>query len=136
MTCATVCSWLEVELLGDFFSELTTVLLWVKPHGRDLVERTKVWVWVAVTFQAPLHGESFGLVDLFHLIDAPVTTFTTDPASHVGAVIEVHVIGQIVNSYPLDGNVLRVGLTNRQQLGAIGVNACVAIHARASGWNG
>ncbi len=83
-----------------------------------------------MTIQAPAHAELLMLIDLLHLIDTTMTRHTTDPTCHMGAVVEVHVVRQVVDLDPLDRYVVRCALSNGKQLVALRMHESVAVHAR------
>ena len=59
--------------------------------------------WSAMTFQAPTHAVWFRVVDYFHVIHMTVACYATDASVHVNRMIEVNVIGGLVNSNPGHG---------------------------------
>ena len=61
---------------------------------------------VAMTFKAPAHAEPFVLVDGFHGVDTTVAFNATDTTCDVCRVIEVGVVGHVVDLDPLDGRPL------------------------------
>src|SRR6188768_4075619 len=86
--------------------------------------------------QAPAHAERFVLVDLFHLIDPTVTADAADAAGHVGAVVEVGVVGEVVDLHPLDGFARLITLTDWSELRARRPNLAVTVHAGLRRWDG
>ena len=115
-------------LLAELFAEF---LVRLRPrHVRDLGHRPQVRFRIAMAVQAPAHAERFVLVDLFHLIDPAVTTHAADAAGHVGAVIEVGVVGEVMNLHPLHGLTRLVALPDWSELGARRPNFAVTVHAR------
>ncbi len=59
--------------------------------------------WGAMAFQTPTHAVWFGVVDYFHVIHMAVTSNATDASVHVNRMIEVNIIGGLVNSNPRHG---------------------------------
>jgi len=59
-----------------------------------------------MAFQAPLHMQGVLLPGQRHLVDPPVTGFAGDPFADVDSVMEVDVIGSVVNPIPFDGLIL------------------------------
>jgi len=88
----------------------------------DLVDRTQVRLWIAMTIQAPSHRLILSLMHYFHLIDSTMATHAGDPAIDVRRVIEIHVIGQAVNTNPIDRLTRPPALTKRLELRRFRVN--------------
>src|SRR6478735_4065462 len=134
MTCRAVGWRSNVVLLAELFAELGARL--GPSHVGDLFNRPQIRLWIAMAVQAPAHAERLVLVDLFHLIDPTMTTHAADAAGHVGAVIEVSVVREVVDLDPLDGFARLVALANRRELGAGRPDFAVTIHARLSRGDG
>ena len=47
---------------------------------------------IAMAIQTPTHIQCLGLIHFFHLVDATMTGFATDPTGNVGAVVKVDVV--------------------------------------------
>src|SRR6187431_2628602 len=134
MTCRAVSWRSNVVLLAELFAEFGTRL---RPcHVGDLADRPKVRLWVAMAVQAPAHAERLVLIDLFHLIDPPVTAHAADAAGHVGAMVEVDVVGEVVDLHPLDRVTRLVALADGRELGARRPDLAVTVHARLRRRNG
>src|SRR6188768_1451542 len=86
--------------------------------------------------QAPAHAERLVLVDLFHLIDPPVTAHAADAAGHVGAVVEISVVGKVVDLHPFDRLTRLVALADGRELGTGGPDLAMTVHARLGRGNG
>lgn len=69
---------------------------------RYKLNRAKVWLWIAMAVNTPCHRLIFVLMDDFHLVDPSVTSHTRNTAGNVGGVIEIHVVGQPVDTNPID----------------------------------
>ena len=80
---------------------------------------------VTVTVQTPRHRQRFGLINTVHFVDPTVATHTTNSTCDVSAVVEVDIVGQVVNSLPLDGLSRGLALADRKQFRAVGVNSGV-----------
>ena len=80
--------------------------------------------------EAPSHRERLRLVDDFHLVDAVVAVDTADPAPHVGRVVEVDVVGKVVDAHPRHRQSGRVALAQHDQPGRARADVRVAVHAR------
>ena len=88
---------------------------------------------IAMAIEAPSHAERLHLIDLLHCIDATMARHATDSASHVGAVVEVNIVGQIMNPHPLDGFAGLETLAHRGQFFALGLDGAVTVHAGGRG---
>ena len=66
----------------------------------DLIERAEMILRGTVAFQAPTHAVRFGVIDDLHVVDVAVTGDTTHAPVHVNRVVEVHVVGSLVNPDP------------------------------------
>ena len=84
----------------------------------------------AVTLQTPLHLQRRSLINNRHLVDASVTRRTTDTFFHVNTVVEVNVIRQIVDTYPFERLAGAKTRAHGFEIGTIGPDLFVAIHAR------
>ena len=71
-------------------------------HVGDFFRRTKVLLGRPVAIETPAHAQRLLLINFFHFVHAAVARLTTHAPSHVGAVIEVHVVWQVVDLDPLD----------------------------------
>src|SRR5262249_5813951 len=120
MTCGAVGRGLEVVLLCELLAELDGVFaVRLGPgHVRDLLRWTEVLVRLTMTIEAPAHAERRELVDLGLLIDAPVTGHASHAAGHVGAVVEVDVVGKVVDLLPLHRGARLPALADRLELRA------------------
>ena len=101
----------------------------------DLVERTEMVFRGTVTFEAPTHAVRLVVPDDLHVVHMTVAGHATDAAVHVGRVVKINVIGRLVDADP--GNRLAgfPGLADGLELGALGFNLGVAIHAGLGGGN-
>src|SRR3954452_529713 len=127
MACRAVSWRSNVVLLAELFAELGS---WLGPsHVGDLFDRPQIRFRVAMAVQTPAHAERLVLVDLFHLIDPTVTADAANAAGHVGAVVEVGVVGEVVDLHPFDGLARLVALTDWREFGARRPNLAVAVHA-------
>lgn len=79
-----------------------------------------------MTVEAEGHRESFYLRHDFHLIDSTMAFDAAHPVSHVGAVIEINVVGKIVNSFPGDRLLRGQALAERSERQAFASNRTVA----------
>ena len=88
-----------------------------------------------MTFEAPFHLQRLGLVDHRHLIDAAVTRRTTNAFVHVNAVVEIDVVGKIVNPSPFERLAGAEAGAHRLEIGAIRPDLFVTVHADRSRGN-
>src|SRR6185369_7010932 len=58
---------------------------------------------VAMAVQAESHAQRLRMPDLVHLVNLAVAMIATDPAIHVHGMIEIDIIGSLVNLDPRDG---------------------------------
>ena len=98
----------DAGVVGHVFGHILVAVIKIE----DLLERAQVLLGGTVTVETPTHGVGLGLIDHFHLINVTVTALTGDAAVHVGGVIEVDVVGRLVDADPFDGLavVLRMSL--------------------------
>src|SRR6478752_7170022 len=134
MTCRAVGWRSNVVLLAELFAELGARL--GPSHVGDLFNRPQIRLWIAMAVQAPAHAERLVLVDLFHLIDPPVTAHAADAAGHVGAVVEISVVGKVVDLHPFDRLTRLVALADGRELGTGGPDLAMTVHARLGRGNG
>lgn len=90
----------------------------------DFIDWTKVFVWVPVAIDTPCHGQLLCLVDHLHLIDTSVARFATDTGVHVGCMIEVDELWQVVDAFPSDTSARVPTLADRCQFWAFRVDCC------------
>jgi hypothetical protein len=98
----TIQKLLNLILRNESAPEFHLVLRGLIRHVIDFVARPNMPLRLAVTVQAPLHLERLCLVDLWHLIYAPMTTGAAYSLVDMNAVIEVHEIGKVVDSNPFN----------------------------------
>src|ERR1700722_9293185 len=67
-------------------------------HVKDLIARANVLFGIAVTVDAPVHVKRVFLVHQRHLLDVPMAGGASDALVDVDSVVEVHEIGQIVDT--------------------------------------
>ncbi len=63
----------------------------------DFVRRAQLILGGAVAVEAPLHALRLALEDDRHLIHCAVARVAADAAVHVGGVVEINVVGQLVD---------------------------------------
>ena len=89
-----------------------------------LVDRSQVWLRVAVAFDAPSHGKFFCLINFFHLVDPTMAAFAANTRINVCRVVEVHEFRKIVDSLPSHTAALEPTFVDRLKLRTLRVNCC------------
>src|SRR5690606_23455064 len=84
---------LDALLTHDFGPDFARRTVGRPVHGGHEVRRAQVRRGIAVTLEAPTHGERSLLPHALHRVDAPVAADAGDAARDVRAVVEVHVVG-------------------------------------------
>ncbi len=104
-------------------------------HIENFVFVAHEFLRLAMASQAPLHLQRRRLENNRHLIDATMTGRAADSLIHMNAVIEIDVIGKIVNPRPLKRFAGAETCTHWLQIGTIGPNLFMAIHANGGRGN-
>ena len=91
---------------------------------------------VAMAIQAPAHAQLLGLVDLLHLVHSAMAGDAADAPGDVGAVIEVDVVGQVVDPLPMDGPPPAALWRTSSSLALSVAIGCMAVHAGGRGRHG
>ena len=135
MTCRATrqyLRWLYVILRYQRFSFVNLFfgfVLGMPFHVEDLVFLAHKLLGISVTTQTPLHLQRRRLVSDRHLIDAAVAGRTTDAFVHMNAVIEIDVIGKIVDAPPLDRFARAKAGADGLKVRAVGPDLFVTVHA-------
>src|SRR5262245_208104 len=109
-------------------SSLMSVVTHQAVHRRREVRVVQV---LPVTAHAPAHLERAVLVDVLHLLHRAMAFLAGEAGAHVTLVIELHVVGQVVDLHPRD-LLTAVGVARElHDLGLVGGHEPVAAHARA-----
>ena len=105
MATATTDGRFYIPLLNEFFSDLSLGRSsWRFPvQIGDLIERAQMIFWGAMAFQPPTHAVWVGVVDYFHVIHMTVACHATDASVHMNCMIEINIVGSLVNPNPRDG---------------------------------
>ena len=90
---------------------------------------TPVGTGVAVAVEAPAHTERRHLRDDFHLVDTTVTGDTADSAGHVRVMVEVGVVGKLVDANPAHRTAALGAVANRGERRAVLLHRLMAVHA-------
>lgn len=99
----------------------------------DLLQRTQMLLGCAVAIQAEAHRERLRMVDNFHLVHVTVAALAGNPAVNVCGVVEINVVGSLVNPDPLDGLAIVAGesrihrTVERSEFGAVLLHVLVAV---------
>src|SRR3954453_13074667 len=102
-------------------------------HGKDLVARTYVQLRVAMTIQAPLHGQRRSLPRKRHTVHTPVALCAADSLVYVDTVVEVHILGKVIDSRPLNGFAAPIAFPDRLERRAGRPHLRVAVHTGFGG---
>src|SRR6185503_18814614 len=85
---------------------------------------------IAVAVETPAHADRLGLRDDLHLIDPPVTAHAAYAAREVHLVIEVDVVGKVVDADPRHRIAALPAVVDRAQARRVRLHDVVAAHAR------
>lgn len=85
-----------------------------------------------MAIQAPAHALRLVLIDNFHLVDGSMAAVTAHTAVYVHRMVKVSVVGDFVDSDPVDGLTSLPALTDGSKLGAIGLDLGMASHTSLS----
>src|ERR1035441_6235561 len=66
-------------------------------EARDLVRRADGGGGIAMAVEAKAHAERFFVAHLVHLVNAPVTFHATDATPDVDRMVEINIVGHLVN---------------------------------------
>lgn len=94
-----------------------------------------MWCWISVAIQAPSHANWQLLINLFHAIDTTMACNTANTACHVGTVVEIGVIWQIMDANPSDWISRGCTLSKGFQLRTVRGDCRMTVHADRSVWN-
>src|SRR5690625_133807 len=122
-------------VLGDQLQANFDLALHLIAHGGHLLNRPDKLLRLAVTVQAPGHAEWFRLVDNIHPVDPAVAGLTPHSDTDVDFVVEVSVVGKVMNPDPLDGITTLPALTHRLQRFTVDCNLIVTVHTGLRGRN-
>ena len=95
--------------------------------------RPHVFVRVAVTIQTERHAEGFRVPHFVHLINRPVAFHAGNTAVHVDGVVEINIIGRLMNLNPWHRLIVFKTLTDWLQSRIIGQHGGVTFHAGLGG---
>jgi hypothetical protein len=95
-----------------------------------IARRTDVLRRIPMTVEAPLHLETRMRVGQRHLVYRSVARGTTDSLINVDLVIEIHVVGQIVELRPPDWSVVAITRAHRLENVGIRPDLRMAVHTR------
>lgn len=143
MTGRTVNFWNDFKLFGPTFC------LSVRDFQIQLGNCLRVsdsLFRISMTIQAPFHRERLHLSDNLHFVNATVAFDATNATLHMGTVVEINKIRQIVNTFPLHRLVGFQTFTNwgkrlifrkhdSQRRTCLYTVSAMAISAGSRGWN-
>lgn len=89
----------------------------------------------AVAIQAPGHALRLMLVNNLHFVDRAVAAIATDATIHVSGVIEISIIGNLVDAHPVDRLASFPAFADGFQFRAVSLDLRVAGHARLGAWD-
>ena len=55
---------------------------------------------MAMTLETKGHAQGFGMMDFHHLVNPPVAFYATHPPVDMDGMVEIDIIGRLVNAYP------------------------------------
>ena len=99
-------------------------------------EMGRLWgTGVAVAVEAPAHAQRRHQGHGFHLVDAAMAGDAADAGRHVCAVVEIGVVGQLVDPNPAHRPAAVSAFPNGREQRAVLLHQRMAVHhARARGW--
>ena len=86
-----------------------------------------------MAIQAPLHGQGGHRVNLCHSIDATVALRATDSVGHVGGMIEVDELRQLVDALPANRSMVEPAFAYRRQTSGFLPDLAMAVHTDCGG---
>src|SRR5690554_3158901 len=101
MAALAISRGMNIVFLYQLFTKLYLVWNFIA-HGGNLFNRANVFFRRAVAIEAPAHTKWFGLVHYIHFVDAAVAALTTNAHIYVRRVVEVSIVGQVVNPNPFN----------------------------------
>jgi hypothetical protein len=110
-------------------SKRELVLGWHPVHIVDLLTWPNVFLWCTVAVKAPGHVQGMRLLHQRHLIHLAMTGSTADTFLDVDTVIEINMIGEIMNPIPLEWRASAPAFPNWLQHISISPDLRVARHA-------
>lgn len=90
---------------------------------------------VAVAVQAPAHRERGGLPGQRHTVDSSMALGTAEPFIYMNAVIEIHEIGQVIDSCPLNRPSRFVAYAHRREIRRSRPQLGMTVHTSLSRWD-
>jgi hypothetical protein len=119
------------QLFTDF-----SLIGWRLPvHVENLIVWPQHVLRIAMAVQAPRHLQRRRLKHERHLIHLPVTRGAAYALGHVNAVIEIDIIGQTVNTDPVNRLIGAITLSNRLQITRAVKQHGMTVHACFRRWN-
>lgn len=103
-------------------------------HVKDFVDGTDKALRLAMTFETPLHLQTLRLKRNGHFVHAPVTGRAANALLYVNCVIEIGVVGQVVDANPFDRLAGPETRAHWFQIRTIGPDLFMTTHAGAGRW--
>ena len=137
VTPLTVLTGINVELLDQFASDVSLCFAegWLPVEIHDFIQGTQMVLGIPVALKTPAHAQRLIVVDDVHFIHATMTTNATDAAVDVQRMIEVSVIRNFVNSFPIHRIAAGPTFSNGRKQRAGCLDLRVAAHARLRRWH-
>ena len=88
-----------------------------------------------MAFEACSHGEVRNLADNIHRFDQSMAVCAFDSTIYRRAMIEIRVVGHLVDTLPRKGDTLLVVFRQFDDFRFVLAGDCVAIHADGNGWD-
>src|SRR6185312_356268 len=123
----------NVVFLHQFGPEDILRLRGLIPHFGDHLTGPYVFFRIAVTVQTPAHLQGFLLIHERHGVHTAVAGFATYALLDVDRVIEVDVVGKVIDLLPLDGLVRRIAVADGFESRTVDPDFGVAVHTSLSG---
>jgi len=95
----------------------------------DLVLRLKIWAGIIVAVETESHGETARLAHQRHRLDVTVAARASDTFGNMDSVVEIDIVGQIIDAMPDEWRVRCEAVPDRCQQSCIGPDLRVAGHA-------
>jgi len=129
MACRTILRRLDTLLFDKLSYELSLIRSGLPLHVGHFGHRPQTRLGIAVAFNAPAHAQGLHLHHLFHIRDISMAFNAADADTQVSAVIEIDIIGQLVDAHPLDRSAFSPSFAQRDQLLILLADQSMAVHA-------
>src|SRR5882672_2594075 len=99
---------------------------------RDFVRRADVRRRVTMAVEAKTHAQGFVMAHFVHLVNAAMALHATDAARDMDGMVEINVVGRLVNLHPRNWRVVRRAVADDCEARVVLQNLAVTIHASRS----